>query len=135
MGERLSETKPQPTGNEATLRLSIDGMHCSSCVGHVEKALQSVDSVVDASVSLADSSAGGYLGQGPQLAPHSGGIAQALDDELMEILAASYEHDLKFLREHQDQLEKMAQRLLETETLDASDVTDILGPAPSEGLP
>ena len=86
-------------------------------------------------LSLADSSAGGYLGQGPQLAPHSGGIAQALDDELMEILAASYEHDLKFLREHQDQLEKMAQRLLETETLDASDVTDILGPAPSEGLP
>ena len=86
-------------------------------------------------LSLADSSAGGYLGQGPQLAPHSGGIAQALDDELMEILGASYEHDLKFLREHQDQLEKMAQRLLETETLDASDVTDILGPAPSEGLP
>ena len=32
-------------------------------------------------LSLADSSAGGYLGQGPQLAPHSGGIAQALDDE------------------------------------------------------
>ena len=57
MGDRLSETKPQPTGNEATLRLSIDGMHCSSCVGHVEKALQSVDGVVDASVSLADSSA------------------------------------------------------------------------------
>ena len=57
MGERLSETKPQPTGNEATLRLSIEGMHCSSCVGHVEKALQSVDGVVDASVSLADSSA------------------------------------------------------------------------------
>ena len=57
MGDRLSETKPQPTGNEATLRLSIEGMHCSSCVGHVEKALQSVDGVVDASVSLADSSA------------------------------------------------------------------------------
>ena len=57
MGDRLSETKPQPTGNEATVRLSIDGMHCSSCVGHVEKALQSVAGVVDASVSLADSSA------------------------------------------------------------------------------
>ncbi|HAW95702.1 MAG: copper-translocating P-type ATPase [Phycisphaerae bacterium] len=57
MSDRSSESGPRPTSAEATLRLSIDGMHCSSCVGHVEKALQSVEGVVDASVSLADSSA------------------------------------------------------------------------------
>ena len=79
-------------------------------------------------VSLADPSSVGYLGQGSSLAPHSGGTAQILDDELVEIIATAYRDNLEFLREHRDQLEKMAKRLLETETLEAKDVVEILGP-------
>ena len=46
-----------PTQKPETMRLEIDGMHCSSCVSHVEQALASVDGVNNALVSLADSSA------------------------------------------------------------------------------
>lgn len=45
------------TENETPVRLEIDGMHCSSCVAHVEEALTSVDGVDSATVSLADSTA------------------------------------------------------------------------------
>ena len=34
------------------VRLEIDGMHCSSCVAHVEEALTSVEGVSGAAVSL-----------------------------------------------------------------------------------
>ena len=40
-----------------SVRLEIEGMHCSSCVGHVEDALKSVDGVDGAVVSLADATA------------------------------------------------------------------------------
>ena len=50
---------------------------------------------------------------------------------LMEILGAAYQHDLAFLRERRDELEAMAQKLLSTETLEAADVVEILGPAPT----
>ena len=46
----------RPTEGTA-IRLEVDGMHCSSCVGHVERALKSVDGVEDAMVSLTDSTA------------------------------------------------------------------------------
>ncbi len=39
------------------LRFEVDGMHCSSCVAHVEDAMQSVPGVDSAAVSLADSTA------------------------------------------------------------------------------
>ena len=48
---------PSEVLKPGTVRLEVDGMHCSSCVGHVERALQSVDGVDDAMVSLADSTA------------------------------------------------------------------------------
>lgn len=40
-----------------SIRLSIEGMHCGSCVGHVDKALNAVDGVESASVNLASESA------------------------------------------------------------------------------
>ena len=47
-----------PTASDSEgIRLEVGGMHCSSCVGHVEQALKSVDGVDDALVSLADSTA------------------------------------------------------------------------------
>ncbi|MEE4117501.1 MAG: heavy metal translocating P-type ATPase [Paracoccaceae bacterium] len=36
-----------------TLTLRVDGMHCASCVGRVERALAGVDGVTDAEVNLA----------------------------------------------------------------------------------
>jgi len=41
----------------ATLDLSITGMTCGSCVRHVTRALQDLDGVAEARVSLADGSA------------------------------------------------------------------------------
>jgi len=46
------------------LDLGIAGMHCASCVGRVEKALRSVDGVLDVSVNLASESAHVTLAQG-----------------------------------------------------------------------
>ena len=37
----------------ASTTLAIEGMHCGSCVGHVERALQGVPGVAEASVNLA----------------------------------------------------------------------------------
>ncbi|MDG2030580.1 MAG: cation-translocating P-type ATPase [Phycisphaerales bacterium] len=45
------------TKKSDAVRLEIDGMHCSSCVAHVEEALTSVEGVAGAAVSLADSTA------------------------------------------------------------------------------
>ena len=45
------------TTKSDAVRLEIDGMHCSSCVAHVEEALTSVEGVAGAAVSLADSTA------------------------------------------------------------------------------
>ncbi|MCO5093303.1 heavy metal translocating P-type ATPase [Bosea sp. (in: a-proteobacteria)] len=38
---------------ETTIELSVSGMTCASCVGHVEKALRAVPGVADATVNLA----------------------------------------------------------------------------------
>ena len=50
-------TSIPPASNPDAVRLEVDGMHCSSCVGQVERALKSVGGVDDAMVSLADSTA------------------------------------------------------------------------------
>ena len=50
--ERKSEPKARPEG-AATLDFAIDGMTCASCVYRVEKALQGVAGVSDATVNLA----------------------------------------------------------------------------------
>jgi len=75
----------------------------------------------------------GFLGQGPQLAPHSEETAQALDRELVEILRAAYEDDKKLLEERRDQLEKLALRLLEHGKLERRDLVQILGPRAGAG--
>jgi Cu+-exporting ATPase len=50
-------TDTTDTTTPEAVRLEIDGMHCSSCVAHVEEALTSVEGVSGAAVSLADSTA------------------------------------------------------------------------------
>ena len=46
------------------LTLSIEGMHCASCVGRVEGALRAVPGVVDATVNLANEHATVWLAEG-----------------------------------------------------------------------
>ena len=79
---------------------------------------------------VASGTAGGFLGQGPQLAAHSEETAQAIDRELVEILRAAYDDDKKLLDERREQLEALASRLLEREKLEQSDLMEILGPRP-----
>jgi Cu+-exporting ATPase len=50
----MKNTEPDAANR---LRLEVDGMHCSSCVAHVEDALHAVDGVDSAAVNLADSTA------------------------------------------------------------------------------
>ncbi len=51
-GERATATEQRKTG-AVTETLEIEGMHCASCVQHVERALGSVSGVESASVNLA----------------------------------------------------------------------------------
>jgi cell division protease FtsH len=85
-------------------------------------------------LSLASNVQGGFLGQGPQGAPHSGEIEQAIGEEQLEILHDAYEAAKRLLAEKRDKLEALAQRLLKQEKLESSDLLDILGPRPVPDL-
>ncbi|MCG3180864.1 MAG: Copper-exporting P-type ATPase [Phycisphaerae bacterium] len=56
-GEATEEPDPSPADGKARLTLEIEGMHCASCVGRVEKALSKVPGVREASASLASEQA------------------------------------------------------------------------------
>jgi cell division protease FtsH len=86
-------------------------------------------------LSLASNVQGGFLGQGPQNAPHSGEIEQAIGEEQLEILHDAYEAAKRELAQRRDKLEALAQRLLAQEKLEASDLLEILGPRPESVTP
>ncbi len=73
----------------------------------------------------------GFLGQGPEGAPHSGEIEQMIGQEQLEILRTCYADAKRVLTARRAQLEALAQRLLAQEKLDASDLLEILGPRPT----
>jgi cell division protease FtsH len=79
-------------------------------------------------VSFVDHEEGRFLGQGPTVSRHSEKVEEAVDDEMLEIIRTSYEDVKKVLREHRDELDKMAKTLLEKENIDDKDITAILGP-------
>jgi len=81
-------------------------------------------------LSLAQNVQGGFLGQGPQGAPHSGEIEQAIGEEQLEILRDAYAEAKQMLAEKRDRLEALAQRLLAQEKLESADILEILGPRP-----
>src|SRR5690554_1619099 len=49
--------QPRDDTSPRTLRLHIEGMHCASCVGRIEGALQNVPGVQSAQVNLATETA------------------------------------------------------------------------------
>ncbi len=81
-------------------------------------------------LSLVSGTAPGFLGQGPQSAPHSAEIEQLIGEEQLEILRQCYEEAKQFLTEKRDLLDTLAQRLLQQEKIDAHDLLEVLGPRP-----
>ena len=77
-------------------------------------------------LSLVQNTAGQFLGQGPDLAPHSEKVEQLIDEEVLEIINQCYQEDLKLLEQYRQKLETMAQRLLEKENIDEKDVEEIM---------
>jgi len=62
---------------------------------------------------------------------YSEATAEMIDGEISRIVTESYDKTCTILREHRDILDKMAQELLERETIDAKDIARILGEEPA----
>ena len=62
--------------------------------------------------------------------PYSEKTAQLIDDEVRDLVRIAYERTVKLLKEHRDDIEKVAKRLLENEKLDKDDMVELLGPRP-----
>ncbi|HEY7032669.1 MAG TPA: ATP-dependent zinc metalloprotease FtsH [Thermomicrobiales bacterium] len=63
----------------------------------------------------------------------SDATATRLDQAVRDIVEASLERAITLIRQNRDKLNALVVALLEKETLDASEVTDIFGPRPVEG--
>ncbi|GAB5552677.1 MAG: ATP-dependent zinc metalloprotease FtsH [Saprospiraceae bacterium] len=62
--------------------------------------------------------------------PFSDGTASMIDEEVRNLVNSQYERAQKLLEERRDELEKLAQALLEKEVLVKSDVERLIGPRP-----
>jgi len=62
--------------------------------------------------------------------PYSEKTAKAMDEEAKSIVDAAYERTLNLLRERKSEVEKIANLLLEKETIDHDDVVDTIGDRP-----
>ncbi|XP_067905351.1 mitochondrial inner membrane m-AAA protease component AFG3L1-like isoform X2 [Heterodontus francisci] len=62
--------------------------------------------------------------------PYSEVTAQIIDEEVRALIGTANQRTLALLREKRLEVEKVAERLLEKEVLDKSDMIDLLGPRP-----
>jgi cell division protease FtsH len=81
-------------------------------------------------LSLVEPGGESFLGFGPRQTEHSDEIARQLGEEHLEILKSCYDQGMALLAEHREQLEALAQRLLEREKVDSADLKELLGPRP-----
>lgn len=65
--------------------------------------------------------------------PYSDATAQAIDEEARSIVDAAYQRTLDLIRERKTEVEQVALRLLERETITHDDIVDLVGPRPFEG--
>lgn len=65
--------------------------------------------------------------------PYSQKTAKAMDEEAKDIVDAAYQRSLELLREHKMDVEKVANLLLDKETITHDDIVDIVGPRPFQG--
>jgi AFG3 family protein len=62
--------------------------------------------------------------------PYSDSTAEAMDDEARKIVDTAYERTLALIREHKDDVEKIAKLLIEKETIVHDDLVNTIGPRP-----
>ena len=62
--------------------------------------------------------------------PYSEATAQAIDEEVRGIIAATYERTLELLEKHRVQVSALAQKLIELENVNHDVLLEILGPRP-----
>jgi AFG3 family protein len=65
--------------------------------------------------------------------PYSDSTAEAMDEEAKKIVDAAYEATLELMREKKEEVRKVAQLLLDQETITHDDVIDLIGPRPFKG--
>ncbi|MEA2598716.1 MAG: cell division protease FtsH, partial [Thermomicrobiales bacterium] len=63
----------------------------------------------------------------------SDATATRLDQAVRDIIEASLDRALTLIQQNRDKLNALVVALLEKETLDATEVTDVFGPRPVEG--
>ena len=73
---------------------------------------------------------GGFLSVGPQQTARSPQIEEIIAQEQLEVISRSYDEAKALLAERRGQLEQLAERLLENEKLDSTDLAELLGPRP-----
>lgn len=59
--------------------------------------------------------------------PYSESTAQKIDEEVRHIIAAAYQRTVKLLQTHKAQVQALATRLLEKETVNHDDLIELLG--------
>lgn len=64
--------------------------------------------------------------------PYSESTAKTIDDEVKKIIDEAYERTLKLLSDKREELEKIAQKLLEKEIIFQTDLEDLIGKRPFE---
>ena len=62
--------------------------------------------------------------------PYSEATAQLIDEEAGKMIGEAMQRTLKLLRDHKDDVIKVAERLLEKENLNRDDMIELLGPRP-----
>lgn len=67
--------------------------------------------------------------------PYSDSTAEAMDDEARAVVDAAYKRTVELIREHKEEVEKVAKLLLEKETITHDDVVDLIGDRPFQGDP
>jgi len=79
---------------------------------------------------------GGRVGMGfGDSKPYSEATAQEIDSEVQRILQECYDHGLQLLRENRSHLERLAEALLDKETLDEQEILTITGLPPAPRSP
>lgn len=69
----------------------------------------------------------------PGTKAYSDSTAEAMDDEARAIVAAAYERTVALVKEHKEDIQKVANLLLEKETITHDDMVDLIGPRPFQG--
>ena len=62
--------------------------------------------------------------------PFSEATGQKLDAEIRKIITVAHERTTALMNEHKDKVIKLAERLLEKETIQRADMVELLGPRP-----